>query len=77
MTRTKQKGFFWHVHHMKLLEWCYSYKERAEHIRTNKPENEQATRFRLFKAVKGRLPKEVVKAGQAYNEADQAYFEAW
>src|SRR3989344_1876664 len=71
-----QQGFFWHVHHTVLLEWCYNYEERARYIRTNKPRNEQETRLRLFKPVQGRLPEAVVKAHQAYVEARQAYDKA-
>ena len=64
-----QQGFFWHVHHKILLEWCYNYEERAQFIRTTKSPNEQETRLRLFKPVQGRLPEAVVKAGQAYDKA--------
>ena len=72
-----QQGFFWHVHHTVLLEWCYNYEERARYIRTNKPRNEQETRLRLFKPVQGRLPEAVVKARQAYDKARQAYLRAY
>ena len=72
-----QKGFFWHVHHDKLIEFCYGYEERASFIRTDKPTHEQKTRLRLFKPVKGSLPQEVIEAGQAYAKAGQAYDKAW
>ncbi|KKR15068.1 MAG: hypothetical protein UT43_C0008G0013 [Parcubacteria group bacterium GW2011_GWC1_39_29] len=73
-----QKGFFWHVHHEVLIEWCYySYDGRASFIRTDKPKSEQETRLRLFKPVKGTLPREVVEAGQALDKASQAYVKAW
>src|SRR3990167_1795389 len=71
-----QQGFFWHVHHTIFLEWCYDYEERAQYIRTNKPQNEQEIRLRLFKPVQGRLPEAVVKARQAYDKARQAYDKA-
>ena len=64
-------GFHWHVHHEELVEWCHSYKERADFIRTEKRSIEQELRLRLFKKVQGMLPNEVVKAGQAYDEAEQ------
>jgi len=73
----KNQGFYWHVHHMKLIEWCYDYEERARYIRTDKPKNEQEIRLRLFQPVKGKLPDEVVKAGQAYDKAEQARVKAW
>ena len=68
-----QTGFFWHVHHEVLIEWCYDYDGRASFIRSEKRENEQETRLRLFKPVKGILPQEVVEAGQALDEARQTY----
>ena len=72
-----QKGFFWHVHHEVLIEWCYNYNERASFIRTDKRENEQETRLRLFKPVKGTLPREVVEAWQANVKAGQISSKAW
>ena len=68
-----QRGFYWHVHHGKLIEFCYGYEERASFIRTDKPAHEQETRFHLFKPVKGSLPQEVIETGQAYDKAGQAY----
>ena len=75
---------YWHCHHDKLIEWCYDYKERVKYIRENKPENEIELRLKLFKPVKGKLPKEVKEAGQKcyemcqkYDEACQKYKEAW
>ena len=85
-----QTGFFWHVHHRVLLEWCYDYDGRASFISEQKREDQKETRLRLFKPVKGKLPQEVVeawqaidkawqaidKARQALNKARQAYYEA-
>ncbi len=71
-----RQGLFWHVHHGKLLEWCYSYNERAEFIRTEKHKDEQETRLRLFQPVRGDLPQEVVKAECTLIEAERAYSEA-
>jgi len=75
MSNDKQ-GFFWHVHHEKLMEWCHSYDERAEYIRTEKPLNERETRLRLFQPVKGNLPEEVTEACRAFLEAKRVYVEA-
>ena len=72
-----KQGFFWHVHHEKLMEWCHSYDERAEYIRTEKSSDEQETRLRLFQPVKGNLPEEVIKAGRARDKASRAYDEAY
>ena len=72
-----KKGLFWHLHHQVLVEWCFDYDERAEYIRTEKPENERELRLRLFQPVKGELPQEVVKAEQAYDKAWQAYDKTW
>ena len=81
--KTKQ-GFYWHVHHDKLVEYCYNYKERAEYIKKNKPKHEIKTRLRLFKPVKGKLPKEIIEAGRNYDgvcrkwvEAGRKYAGAW
>src|SRR3989339_660135 len=72
-----QTGFFWHVHHRVLLEWCYSYNERASYISEQKREDQKETRLRLFKPVKGKLPQEVVEAWQAYIKAWQAIDKVW
>ena len=69
-----KKGFYWHLHHEVLLEWCHDYDERARYTRTNKPESEKILRFKLFKPVKGQLPKELIRAGQAYEKAWQAFY---
>jgi len=71
-----QTGFFWHVHHDRLLEWCYSYNERASYISEQKREDQKETRLRLFKPVKGKLPQEVVEAGRVLDKAWHAYDEA-
>ena len=73
----KQEGFFWHVHHEMLLEWCYGYDERKQYIQTNKPDHEIDTRLRLFKTVMGSLPEEVVTAEEAYVKAEEAHNKAW
>src|SRR3989339_225189 len=69
-----QKGFFWHVHHRVLLEWCYDYDGRASFISEQKREDQKETRLRLFKPVKGKLPQEVVEAGQISNKAWRVYY---
>ena len=71
-----QSGFYWHVHHDVLIEWCYNYQERVDFIRNKKAESERELRLRLFRPVKGNLPEEVVRAGQVLNEAKQAYFKS-
>ena|SRR3990167_11217187 len=73
MTNKIQTGFFLHVHHDVLLEWCHNYDERAAYIRKEKSKEEQETRLRLFKPFKGTLPQEVVKAVQEYDKARQEY----
>ncbi|MEK7151581.1 MAG: hypothetical protein AAB784_02630 [Patescibacteria group bacterium] len=73
----QKTGFFWHVHHRKLIEWCFDYTERATYIKNSKPENERTLHLRLFKPVIGSLPEEVTKAGQVYIQAKRAYDQAW
>ena len=65
----KTTGFYWHVHHDILLEYCYDAQERTDFILENKPESERALRLRLFQPVKGKLPKAVVKAHIALDKA--------
>ena len=73
----KKKGIFWHVHHDKLIEYCYDYDERAAYIRQRKPANEIGIRLRLFRPVKGKLPKEIIKACVACDKAYVACHKAW
>ena len=69
--------FAWHVHHDILVEpLTEPIETRRAYIRANKPEQEIATRLRLLKAVKGRLPAKLVEAMKAYDEARKAYDEA-
>ena len=67
---------FWHCHHDNLAEWCYDYQERVDYIKKAKPKNEIETRLKLFKPVKGKLPKEFVEAGKKCDEAGKKYDEA-
>ena len=71
-----KKGFYWHVYHDKLIDWCYDYQERVNYIKIEKPKNEIKTRLRLFKKVKAKLPKELVEAGKKYIEAGKKCIEA-
>jgi len=77
----QEQGFFWHVDDWTLLRWCFSYKEQANFIRTEKSKEESKeeikTRLRLFQPVKGNLPQEVVKAGRTFNKAWRARDKAW
>ena len=72
-----KQGFYWHVHHDMLLEYCYNYEERATFIKNNKPQNEIEIRLRLFKPVKGKLPKDLIEAGRKWYEARLKCNEAW
>jgi hypothetical protein len=70
-------GMYWSVHHDLLVEWCHSYEERAEYIRTSKPEYERAERLKWFQPVRGTLPDEVVQAAMAYDIAWNKHDIAW
>lgn len=72
----KITGMFWHCHHDTLCEWVHDYQERVDYIKKEKPENEIKTRLKLFKKVKGKLPKEFIEAGEKYAEAREKYVEA-
>jgi len=80
----KQSGMYWHCHHDRLCEYVWDYQERVDYIKTEKPKNEIETRLRLFKKVKGKLPKEFdkearkkcvegVEAGKKLDEAGKKY----
>ena len=71
------KGWYWHVHHEVIVEYCYDVEERVEYIKRHKPEHEVETRLKWMTPVKGKLPEEVVAAGEAYNKAGEAYNKAW
>jgi hypothetical protein len=65
----KPIGFYWHVHHNHLLDWCYGYDERKNFILADKPLEEHKLRLRLFQPVKGKLPDAVIQAMKVYKEA--------
>ena len=69
-------GFYWHVHHREVVEWCYSYEERLAYIRTNKPLYEIAIRKKLFQPVRGELPSVLVKAETVYDKSRSVYEKA-
>ena len=56
------QGLAFHVHHMKLVEWCYNLDERVQYIRDCKPAEEVPTRLRLLAMVKGPLSPALQKA---------------
>ena len=71
-----KQGFYWHVHHHILIEYCYDYEERATFIKNYKPKDEIETRLRLFKPVKGKLPKDLIKIGRKCDKARLKWDEA-
>lgn len=75
-TSTTQAGFYWHVHHNELMEWCYDYQERVYYIRREKPAHEIDTRLRLFQPVRGELPQNLAQARQTLDQAWQTYQQA-
>ncbi len=73
----KKEGLYWHVHHLYLIEWCYSYEERADYIKLAKGDLEIPTRLRLFQPIKGKLPWRLTRAlrkssviGRQYDNTD-------
>jgi len=67
----KKQGFYWHVHHDALLEYCYDYGKRVKAIKKTKPKHEIKTRLRLLKPVKAKLPDDLVRVGLKYRKACQ------
>jgi len=74
---TNKAGFYWHVHHNTLIEWCYDEQERIDYIKKRKPANERETRLKWMKPVKGKLPRVVVRAWKACCKARDTYWEAY
>jgi hypothetical protein len=69
----RDSGVFWHVHHNRLFEYCWSKKERLEHIDIWKPECEKETRKRLLKKVVSEFPLAIVRALKAQKRAYKQY----
>ena len=70
--------FYWHIHHDILLELLIEpLKNRIKFIKENKPKDEIELRLKLLKPVKGKLPDEVIKIGEASDKAWKAYKKAW
>lgn len=66
--------FCWHMYHDELVTPVLrSIEARLEHIRTEKAKYESVgkikLRERLLKRVRGKLPDEVIRAGDAWNKA--------
>jgi len=73
MNKEKQIRAYWHVYHNRLLDFSEDIQERIEYIRRCKPIDEVPLRLKLLKRVRGTLPKELVKAGEAWWKAYKAY----
>mgnify|MGYP001572435572 CR=1 FL=1 len=66
-----KKGWGIHCHHDILVEYVYDYDKRVDYIQTKKPENEIATRLKLFKLLPKKAVNEIPKAWQ------DAYHDKW
>ena len=51
LSEMRKSGLAFHVHHDKLVDYCYDYNGRVEAIKSVKPENETPTRLRLFQLL--------------------------
>jgi len=73
--------YYWHIHHEILVEALTEpLKNRIKCIKEDKPAEEIELRLRLMKPVRGKLPKALVKAHQAWDKAGQAWdkaYQAW
>ena len=71
-------GYYWHVHHEQLWEWCYDYDERVAYIRAEKPAGEVELRLRLMqpvRAVPERMQRAYAEWERAYAQWKRAYAE--
>jgi hypothetical protein len=74
MKKTKKiSGMFWHCHHDELYEYCWDKQERINYIKFEKPKSEIKTRLKLFKKIKGKLPKELLEATQLREATKREY----
>jgi hypothetical protein len=77
MNKLKLK-WYWHIHHGILLEPLLEpLKKRIEYIKKNKPKKQVKLRLRLLKPVRGKLPDEVIKAGETYFIIMTQYLDMW
>jgi len=76
MNMKTEKGMYWHCHHDTLCEYVYDYDERVNYIKEQKPKHEVEIRLKLFKKIKGKLPRELDEARQKLDEAWQKWKEA-
>ena len=65
-------GWYWHVHHEILYEWCYDYDERVGYIKAEKPPEEVEIRLRLMQPVRD-VPAKLTKARTEYDKARVEY----
>ena len=64
-------GLAFHVHHNRLIEWCWNFEERVKYIKENKPLEEQEIRLRLFRLIPpDTLPANLQKAEAERDKAD-------
>ena len=69
--------YAWCCHHSILLEpLTEPCENRIQYILENKEKAEQAVRFRNFRPVRIKLPKEIIEACAKYDEASAKYYEA-
>ena len=74
MAQTKRKsGLAFHCHHDCLIEYVYDYNERVRFIKSDKPQEEQELRLRLFKLIPLRKLLPVIRKADA--EWEKAYAE--
>jgi len=71
------EGWYWHVHHDRLVEWCTDYDGRVEYIKAKKPAEEIETRLRLFKPVAGWIPERLQRADAEWKRARDEWGRAY
>jgi len=76
MKEKKQIKAYWHIYHDSLLDFSANIEERIEYIKQHKSSSDIPLRLRLLKEVKGPLPEELVRLGEAWWKARVAYDKA-
>lgn len=72
-TKKIKTGIYWHCHHDILCESVWDYDGRVKTIKRYKPDNEIKVRLKLFKEIKGKLPKELDKTWKEYDKKSKEY----
>jgi hypothetical protein len=64
-----KSGWYWHLHHDRLIEWTDDIDERWDYVVREKSEEELPIRLHLMAPVRGQLPAELSRARAELSKA--------